>query len=111
MLSARDTVNPRATPEGSAKKEGRKEGKLTGERQIEARQRYNGPCPVSQQLAGKCFSNSVAGSDRDQKGGGSKMEEGHPVRHAPPKYNDLPLTGGDRNLRMQFRFSPNSSFC
>lgn len=44
-------------------------------------------------------------------GRGREQDGGRPVRHAPPKYNDLPLTGGDRNLRMQFRFSPNSSFC
>lgn len=54
---------------------------------------------------------AIALSGQTGKEEESKMEEGHPVRHAPPKYNDLPLTGSDRNLRMQFRFSPNSSFC
>lgn len=111
-------MNPRAT-RGVGEK-GRKEGKLTGERQIEARQRYNGLCPVSQQLAGKCFSNSVARPDRDRKGGARCLEEDHPVRHAPPKYNDLPLTGRDRHLslgrgcqvdaKFLHRSSPNSSF-
>lgn len=58
---------------------------------MEARQRYNGPCPVSQQLPGKWFSVAEGWTERD-------AWKAILFRHASPRYNDLPLTGHDRNL-------------
>lgn len=79
-----DTVNPHAT-RGTGKG-GKKADREATDR---TEPRYNGPCPVFQQLPGKCSNNRVSGIDSRQKRGSSLS--GYTPRYISPKYYDPPL--------------------